>query len=190
MESFFIHTLIGNNYNSFIGTSNENQGEVETTTENEANSSPEKPAPPEIMKSKCPACSKEFSSIWVLKAHSEEVHKDVVPQDFLEKYIEELKSNLDKSESASSEVSEASPIKKCLNPLQAPSTLLTPEKSSEDGDCGPRSNIFPETSTPKSRSSTPAMQPNRHSTPGPMSAGSRDLNSEPGGPDTGKAEKN
>ena len=126
-----------------IGTSNENQADVDTTAENEASAgsaSPEKPSGP------------------------------------LEKYIEELKSNLDKSESPS-EVSETSPIKKCLNNPQ-PSTLLTPEKSSEDGDCGPRTNpMFPETSTPKSRSSTPANQ-NRQTTPGPLSAGSRDLNSE------------
>ena len=106
-----------------------------------------------MMKSKCPACSKEFSSIWVLKAHSEEVHKDVVPPDFLEKYIEELKSNLDKSGSSdrSEETPESSPIKKPANNPTC-STFLTPEKSSEDE----RSTTFPETSTPKSRSSTPA----------------------------------
>ncbi len=108
---------------------------------------------PEIVKSKCPVCSKEFSSIWVLKAHSEEVHKDVVPGDFLEKYIEELKSNLDKSEGKESKNSNVeSPIKKVQNDL-SPSTLLTPEKSSEDGD---NRTHFPETSTPKSRSSTPS----------------------------------
>ncbi len=31
----------------------------------------------EIGKSKCPVCHKEFSSIWVLKAHSEEIHNQV-----------------------------------------------------------------------------------------------------------------
>ena len=48
---------------------------------------------PELKKSNCPICQKEFSSIWVLKAHTEEVHKVVVPQELVQKYIEELKSN-------------------------------------------------------------------------------------------------
>ena len=50
---------------------------------------------PELKKSNCPICRKEFSSIWVLKAHTEEVHKVVVPQDVVQKYIEELKSSPD-----------------------------------------------------------------------------------------------
>ena len=53
---------------------------------------------PEMRKSSCPICQKEFSSIWVLKAHTEEVHKVVVPQEFVQKYIEELKSNADQDE--------------------------------------------------------------------------------------------
>ena len=53
------------------------------------------PIIPELKKSNCPICQKEFSSIWVLKAHTEEVHKVVVPQEVVQKYIEELKSNSD-----------------------------------------------------------------------------------------------
>jgi len=45
-------------------------------------------------KSKCDTCMKEFSSIWILKAHKEEVHKDVVKmqtvQDFAEIYRKEF----------------------------------------------------------------------------------------------------
>lgn len=45
-------------------------------------------------KSICETCLKEFSSIWVLKAHKEEVHKDVVKmqtvQDFAEIYRKEF----------------------------------------------------------------------------------------------------
>jgi len=45
-------------------------------------------------KFKCDTCLKEFSSIWVLKAHKEEVHKDVVKmqtvQDFAEIYRKEF----------------------------------------------------------------------------------------------------
>ena len=50
---------------------------------------------PELKKSNCPICQKEFSSIWVLKAHTEEVHKFVVPQNVVQKYIEELRSGPD-----------------------------------------------------------------------------------------------
>ena len=53
---------------------------------------------PELRKSSCPLCQKEFSSIWVLKAHTEEVHNVVVPPEFLQKYVEELKLNRDQTE--------------------------------------------------------------------------------------------
>ena len=87
-------------------------------------------------KSKCPICSKEFSSIWVLKAHNEEVHKDIISHDFLAKYVEDLKSNMDK-ESDQDEKDGSSLVKE--------PNLLTPEKSSDE-DPGPPEN----TSTPKS----------------------------------------
>ena len=74
---------------------NEEKTEVDRETDKESKL-------PEIKKSTCPICNKEFSSIWVLKAHSEEIHKDVVPQDFIEKYVEELKSNKDKDNESDS----------------------------------------------------------------------------------------
>ncbi|KAJ1529247.1 hypothetical protein ONE63_006048 [Megalurothrips usitatus] len=51
---------------------------------------------PEVSKSTCTHCNKEFSSVWVLKAHCEEVHKDLVPLDFLEKYAQQFKSEYEK----------------------------------------------------------------------------------------------
>lgn len=51
---------------------------------------------PEVSKSTCAHCNKEFSSVWVLKAHCEEVHKDLVPLDFLEKYAQQIKSEIEK----------------------------------------------------------------------------------------------
>lgn len=51
---------------------------------------------PELAKSTCQHCNKEFSSVWVLKAHCEEVHKDLVPLDFLEKYAQQIKCEIDK----------------------------------------------------------------------------------------------
>lgn len=51
---------------------------------------------PEVSKSTCQTCNKEFSSVWVLKSHCEEVHKDLVPLEYLEKYAQQLKNEIDK----------------------------------------------------------------------------------------------
>jgi len=52
---------------------------------------------PEVnCRSSCQHCHKQFSSVWVLKAHCEEVHKELVPSDFLEKYAEEYKTEYEK----------------------------------------------------------------------------------------------
>lgn len=51
---------------------------------------------PEVAKSTCVHCNKEFSSVWVLKSHCEEVHKDLVPFDFLEKYAKQIKCEIEK----------------------------------------------------------------------------------------------
>lgn len=51
---------------------------------------------PEVSKSTCAHCNKEFSSVWVLKAHCEEVHKDLVPLDFLERYAQQIKCEIEK----------------------------------------------------------------------------------------------
>jgi AT-binding transcription factor 1 len=51
---------------------------------------------PEIEKAVCDRCGKTFSSIWVLKAHQEEIHKDVIPIDFIEQYGENFKEDFEK----------------------------------------------------------------------------------------------
>lgn len=51
---------------------------------------------PEVSKSTCQHCNKEFSSVWVLKSHCEEVHKDLVPLEFLEKYTQQFKTEYEK----------------------------------------------------------------------------------------------
>ena len=51
---------------------------------------------PEINRSVCSYCQKEFSSIWVLKAHKEEVHKEVVPFPFVESFAEEYRKEFEK----------------------------------------------------------------------------------------------
>lgn len=51
---------------------------------------------PEVSKSTCQHCNKEFSSVWVLKSHCEEIHKDLVPLEFLEKYAQQFKHEYEK----------------------------------------------------------------------------------------------
>ena len=51
---------------------------------------------PEINRSNCEYCNKEFSSIWVLKAHKEEVHKKVVTFNLVEKFANEYRKDYDK----------------------------------------------------------------------------------------------
>jgi AT-binding transcription factor 1 len=50
---------------------------------------------PEIDRCKCDTCHREFSSIWVLKAHREEVHKDVVPLSAVESFAAEFRKDYD-----------------------------------------------------------------------------------------------
>ena len=105
---------------------------------------------PEVAKSKCPKenCGKEFSSIWVLKAHSEEIHKEVVPPEFLDKYVEELKSNLEKK-GAEPNSTEATPAK-------SPRLQLEPKTPEVETPPPQRPEV---TSTPKSGKTTPTSRP-------------------------------
>lgn len=64
--------------------------EPETKPEEEDNNLPE------VSKSTCQHCNKEFSSVWVLKSHCEEIHKDLVPLEFLEKYAQQIKNEYEK----------------------------------------------------------------------------------------------
>ena len=51
---------------------------------------------PEVNKSLCKTCCKEFSSIWVLKAHQEEIHKEIVDLDLVEEFGEKLRKVFEK----------------------------------------------------------------------------------------------
>lgn len=57
---------------------------------------PEEKPPDNETKSKCQHCNKEFSSVFVLKTHCEEVHKDKVPLEFLEQFAEQFKSEYER----------------------------------------------------------------------------------------------
>lgn len=47
---------------------------------------------PELAKATCPICKKSFSSVWILKAHCEEIHKDVVSTEVLETFAEDFRA--------------------------------------------------------------------------------------------------
>ncbi len=72
---------------------------------------------PELTKLPCSTCKKEFSSIWVLKAHQEEVHKDIVPMEYLEKFSQEFKENYEKKQPQPAEVSAAESVAPAKTPV-------------------------------------------------------------------------
>uniref|UniRef100_A0A0R3RRJ7 Homeobox domain-containing protein n=1 Tax=Elaeophora elaphi TaxID=1147741 RepID=A0A0R3RRJ7_9BILA len=53
---------------------------------------------PDLSRTECTKCNKIFSSIWVLKAHYEEVHENTVPVIEIEKFAKRLHEALDESE--------------------------------------------------------------------------------------------
>ena len=50
---------------------------------------------PEMERSVCKTCSKQFSSIWVLKTHEEEVHKEVIPTDLVTVVADKFREEFD-----------------------------------------------------------------------------------------------
>ena len=53
---------------------------------------------PELNKCPCTMCGKEFSSIWVLKAHQEEVHQDIVPIKYVEQFSDTFREQYEKKQ--------------------------------------------------------------------------------------------
>lgn len=70
---------------------------------------PEEKPPDGENKSTCQHCNKEFSSVFVLKTHCEEVHKDKVPLEFLEQFAEQFKSEYERKSGAPNSPRAASP---------------------------------------------------------------------------------
>lgn len=61
----------------------------------------------------CPICAQHFNSVWLLKGHSEDEHKDLLSQDIIDRYIESCKreseetnEQKERSSPSASEVSE------------------------------------------------------------------------------------
>ncbi|KAJ8677414.1 hypothetical protein QAD02_013201 [Eretmocerus hayati] len=91
---------------------------------------------PEIKRSTCQQCKEDFSSVWVLKAHCEEVHKDLVPQEFLEKYAQQFKSEYEKKivivTAATSSSTATKPITTSSSSLQS-QDVNSRDAENEDG---------------------------------------------------------
>lgn len=51
---------------------------------------------PEVNKCSCNKCGRDFSSVWVLKAHEEERHKELVPLRAIEEFAEKFKEDFEK----------------------------------------------------------------------------------------------
>nr|KAG5686642.1 hypothetical protein BaRGS_034507 [Batillaria attramentaria] len=85
---------------------------------------------PEINKSRCLMCGIEFSSLFVLKAHEEEVHNSMVPidvvEDFGEKFKEDLEKKIPKHEPEPVPVSTPQPVQ---TSQPATSTISTDKAS-------------------------------------------------------------
>jgi len=75
---------------------NDTRGVKTTDVEMKVEKSELAPDLPELQKSTCAACQKEFSSVWVLKAHEEEVHKNIVSHDDVAAFAVELRESLER----------------------------------------------------------------------------------------------
>lgn len=137
---------------------------VPKTREREKKVSEEKSIP-EIKKSTCQHCGKEFSSVWVLKAHCEEVHKDLVPHEFLEKYAQHFKFEYDKkivivTAATSSSMSTASITTSPIS-FQIPENCLRVDKEKEFS----AENKENYSKTSEATSTTPTTTPALSNTP-------------------------
>lgn len=88
----------------------EEKEEVEEKMEEDPVDVPTETDLPEMNKSVCVTCNKEFSSVWVLKAHQEEVHKEVVPTDMVEDFGEKFKCDYEKKQPKEEPISSQSDV--------------------------------------------------------------------------------
>ncbi|CAG9770658.1 unnamed protein product [Ceutorhynchus assimilis] len=127
---------------------------------------------PEVGKYTCQTCNKEFSSVWVLKSHCEEVHKDLVPLEYLEKYAQQLKNEIDKKTvvvtAATSSTTTAAP--RVTTPTTVVSDRVTPEIENTTPEKEPDENketlrVKLNLTTPPEAASTAPSTPTSSTTP-------------------------
>ena len=120
---------------------------------------------PEIKKSTCQHCNKEFSSVWVLKAHCEEVHRDLVPREFLEKYAQQFKCEYEKKivivTAATSSSATTAPITTTPTSFQCQDNIVY-ESREKDDLFETKDHI---SKSPEATSTTPATTPALSNTP-------------------------
>ncbi|XP_063925866.1 zinc finger homeobox protein 3 isoform X4 [Zophobas morio] len=126
---------------------------------------------PEVSRSTCQHCNKEFSSVWVLKSHCEEVHKDLVPLEFLEQYAQQFKNEYEKktvvvtaatSSTINSHPRVATPGAPTTTTSTSPGADATPEKDDESKDAlHAKLNL----QTPPEAASTAPSTPTSSTTP-------------------------
>ncbi|KAJ9578428.1 hypothetical protein L9F63_005348, partial [Diploptera punctata] len=160
---------------------------------------PEQPADlPEVAKSVCQHCRKEFSSVWVLKAHCEEVHRDLVPPEFLEKYAQQFKSEYEKKTVVVTVATSTTPtgtpvvstptgqhsVSTSTSTSTIPPTIdITPEKDMEDNKEAIQAKIAQQQqqqqvqSTPSEMPTTAPSTPTASSTPASRSSNAGNSNS-------------
>lgn len=129
------------------GSSGEVQGQQEADEEAEGRSheavpaqvkqEPSSPAGnksshlPEINRSTCETCHRDFSSIWVLKAHREEVHKQVVPLPAVESFAAEFREDYESRAAARPASRDPPPLPQNSDCEQGNDRRSTPVQSSE-----------------------------------------------------------
>ncbi|XP_043471415.1 zinc finger homeobox protein 4 isoform X2 [Leptopilina heterotoma] len=124
---------------------------------------------PELTRSTCQHCNKAFSSVWVLKAHCEEVHRDLVPREFLEKYAQQFKCEYEKKSvvvTAATSSSTTTTAPRSTTPVVHQPQDLTSDKEHRNKDKvelpDSKENI---SRTPEATSTTPATTPALSNTP-------------------------
>jgi AT-binding transcription factor 1 len=129
---------------------------------------------PEVSRSTCQHCNKEFSSVWVLKSHCEEVHKDLVPLEFLEKYAQQFKNEYEKksvvvtaatSSTVNSHPRVATPGAPTTTTSSSPGADATPEKEDESKDALHAKLNQLNLQTPPEAASTAPSTPTSSTTP-------------------------
>ena len=93
---------------------------------------------PELNKSVCATCKKEFSSVWVLKAHREEVHRDLVPIGVIEDFGEQFRTDLEKKQPKEADTPQQS----------SPAISEVPSSVNVNSDKNPSSTDMPPPSVP------------------------------------------
>lgn len=100
---------------------NDTEGKVEIKEEKDTETD-KKEDMPELNKGVCPTCKKEFSSVWVLKAHQEEVHKEVVPTTFVEDFGEQFINDMDLKQAKEAESLAAAAMSEAQSALASSSS--------------------------------------------------------------------